>query len=188
MKRLLLTGFGPFDIHSVNPTEGLVKELNQKVINDFEIVSKVLPVEYDSSINTLNNLIEEVNPDVIISLGLAGERTSITPELIAVNYQHCNRADNSGVIKEFVKIDSNAKESFFSTLPLKKMINNLKTESIPCELSSTAGTYVCNTVMYQGLRKVALDKRETLSGFIHIPPNLDQEILVNAITVCINSL
>ncbi len=188
MKTLLLTGFGPFAEHSENPTEPLVRELNDKLINGFKVTSHILPVEYDSSIIELDSLIEELNPDVIINLGLAADREEITPELIAVNYQHSKTQDNSGAVRQFSKINTKGKESFLSTLPLEKIINALNQTSIPTSLSSTAGTYVCNTVMYHCLKKTQQEKRNCRSGFIHIPENLTQEELIKALTACINVL
>lgn len=188
MKKLLLTGFGPFAEHVDNPTEPIIHALKGQKINGFEIEGAILPVEYENSIIELDLLIENLNPDVIISLGLAADRECVTPELIAVNYQHSETADNANVIKMFEKINPKSKESFFSTLPIEKFITALTKNSIPNKLSTTAGTYVCNTVMYYALRKVQQQKRQCLSGFIHIPENLPPEQLNLAIASCINAL
>lgn len=188
MKKILLTGFGSFAQHDVNPTEKLVLDFDQKAINNFLIISKVLPVTYNGSMQKLQYYIEEYRPSVIISLGYAANRSKITPELIAVNYQHSEHADNAGVIKLFSKIDNKSKDSFFSTLPIEQMVEVLKNNSIAAELSSTAGTYVCNTTMYEALRYTAQQKYDCLAGFIHIPPNMNNETLTDAITSCINCL
>jgi pyroglutamyl-peptidase len=188
MKTLLLTGFGPFAEHEENPTEALVKNLDEKEINNYKIVSAILPVEYQSSITQLSDLIETHNPDALISIGLAADRSEITPELIAINYQHSKTPDKAKVIKKFQKINSKGKESFYSTLPIEQMILALEKNNIPTKLSSAAGTYVCNTVMYHGLKTIQQTKRNCPSGFIHIPNNMEQEKLVQAITICINTL
>lgn len=188
MKKLLLTGFGPFAEHRTNPTQALVEYFHNQVIDSYQIIAAILSVEYEKSIEELNILIEQNNPHVIINLGLAADRAEITPELIAINYQHSLTADNSGVIKKFNRINQQGKESFFSTLPLEKMLQHLQKLSIPASLSTTAGTYVCNTVMYQTLKKIQQDKRSCLGGFIHIPANMEQEKLITAITSCIRSL
>jgi pyroglutamyl-peptidase len=188
LKKLLLTGFGPFDKHPYNPSQELVCYFHNQTINEFHIFSSVLPVEYETSIKQINLLIEEVNPCVVINIGLAHDRKEITPELIAINYQHSEIADNAGVIKKYSVIDKESYESFFSTLPLEKIISNLENHHLPVKLSSSAGTYVCNSVMYQSLRKIHLEQRECLAGFIHIPSHLDQTLLQNAIRICIQSL
>lgn len=188
IKKLLLTGFGPFAEHLENPTESLVKSFAGQELNGYEITSAVLSVEYENSVIELDKLIEDLNPDVIISLGLAADRDCLTPELIAVNYQHSETADNANIVKKFEKINTKSKESFFSTLPVERFLDALSKNNIPNKLSSTAGTYVCNTVMYYALRKIQQQKRHCLSGFIHIPEKMPQEQLNLAIASCINAL
>ena len=189
MKTLLLTGFGPFAENTENPTETLVKNFDNLVINNHKIISHILPVEYEKSIHVLDGLIERTNPDVIINLGLASNREEITPELISINYQHSETKDNAGVTKKFSRINPSGKESFFSTLPNKEMIENINLiNGTKAKLSSTAGTYVCNTVMYHCLKKTQQDKRNCRSGFIHIPPNIAQEDLTQVLTACIKTL
>lgn len=187
MKTLLLTGFEPFSVHATNPTMELVNCFNNEVINNFKIISRVLPVEYDESIKQIETMIDQYNPDIVLSLGLAADRTEITPELVAINYQHSHTPDNSGVIRLFSQINTKGKESFYSNLPIQKIIETLNNISIPAKLSSTAGTYVCNSVMYASLRKIHQDKRNCLCGFIHIPLQLNFKMLHNAVTACINS-
>ncbi|RKJ31627.1 peptidase C15, partial [Butyricicoccus sp. 1XD8-22] len=85
MKKILLTGFEPFLDYKVNPTMKIVEELNGNSINGHEIVGWILPVDFEQSAKLLLEKIDEVNPDVVVSLGLAGGRYKITPERIAVN-------------------------------------------------------------------------------------------------------
>ena len=188
MKKLLLTGFEPFAQHTSNPTQELVLSLASKVINNFKITSVVLPVEYEKTKQLISKLIEDENPDAVISLGLAGDRTQITPELIALNYCHSETPDNAGVIKLFEKINPKSKESFVSTLPVEQMINSLKENNFDAKLSTTAGAYLCNTVMYTALQTVSIKKLNIPCGFIHIPKGLDQNQLINALTISINTL
>ena len=188
MKKLLLTGFEAFAEHSTNPTENLVNKFSNTVVNNFKIKAYILPVEYKSASSIISNLIETEKPDAIISLGLAADRAEITPELIAINYCHSKVPDNAGDIKLFTKINPKSKESFISTLPIKKIIEALNEKSIAAKLSSTAGTYVCNTVMYTALQKSSKMSLDIPCGFIHIPGDIEEHQLINALTTCINSL
>lgn len=188
MKKLLLTGFEAFAEHSTNPTEKLVNNFSNSIINNYKIESCILPVEYESATKRISELIETGKPDAIISLGLAADRTEITPELIAINYCHSNIPDNAGAIKLFTKINPKSKESFISTLPLESIIKTLNEKEIDAKLSTSAGTYVCNTVMYTALQKSSQMNLNIPCGFIHIPPNIDQDQLINALTICISSL
>jgi len=188
MKKLLLTGFEAFAEHSTNPTKDLVNSFTNSVVNNYQIKSFVLPVEYESAKDRIKVLIELEIPDAIISLGLAADRSEITPELIAINYCHSRLPDNAGVIKLFEKINPKSKESFISTLPIEKIIQSLNENKIDAKLSTTAGTYVCNTVMYTALQKSSQMNLDIPCGFIHIPTGIDQDQLINALTICINSL
>ncbi len=188
MKNLLLTGFEKFAHHKDNPTQQLAFSLNNRIINNIKIQSVVLPVEYAKAASQIIELVKSDQFDFVLSLGLAADRNEITPELIAINYAHADIPDNSGIIKTYSKINEQSKESFFSTLPIDQMIKNLNKNKIDAKLSTTAGSYVCNTVMYTSLQTIARNKLATKSGFIHIPANLDQDTLTNALTICINTL
>lgn len=198
MKRLLLTGFEPFLNHSINPTEEIIHALNEKKIGDWQITGKVLPVDFHSTGKRMIEFIHSEKPDAIISLGLAAGRDRITPERIAIN---CNDGakDNQGYEPDGEKIAENGPDGYFSTLPIKNMVQALKDEGIPAKISNTAGAYLCNHVMYQALHEINQQQWDIPSGFIHIPashrlalhsnvPSFAQTDLHHAIEICIRCL
>ena len=168
MKKLLLTGFEPFLHYTVNPTMKIVEELDGLVIGQYKIIGKILSVDFKSSGQQLVELLTEIQPDVHISLGLAAGRYKITPERIAINIKDGD-SDNEGnkPVDEFVREAGEA--GYFSTLPIRKMVNKLIENGLPAEISNSAGTYLCNNVMYEGLHFVKATNSKMLSGFIHIP-------------------
>lgn len=168
MKKLLLTGFEPFLSFSVNPTMRIVEELDGMEIAGYEIVGQVLSVDFASSGAELLAHIEEIEPDVVISLGLAGGRYKITPERIAINVKD-GAADNEGFIPVDESINIEGEPGYFSTLPIRQMVNKLLEEGLPAEISNTAGTYLCNNVMYEALHYEKTVKPDMKAGFIHIP-------------------
>ncbi|KQL37880.1 peptidase C15 [Bacillus sp. FJAT-25509] len=196
MNTLLLTGFEPFLNFSINPTEEIVKELNDQVVGSYQIIGKVLPVDFNTAGNELLNLFHTYNPSAVISLGLAGGRYKITPERIAIN---CNdgAADNKGNKFDGAKIDAEGPDGLFSTLPIQKVVNELNNHKFPAEISDSAGTYLCNNVMYQMLNELKKINKQIPSGFIHIPashemavidrklPSWSQSDLMNAIKLVI---
>ncbi|MFD4707516.1 pyroglutamyl-peptidase I [Gottfriedia sp. NPDC058432] len=196
MNTLLLTGFEPFLNFSINPTEEIVKELNDQVVGSYQIIGKVLPVDFNTAGNELLNLFHTYNPSAVISLGLAGGRYKITPERIAIN---CNdgAADNKGNKFDGAKIDPEGPDGLFSTLPIQKIVNELNNHKFPAEISDSAGTYLCNNVMYQMLNELKKINKQIPSGFIHIPashemavidrklPSWSQTDLTNAIKLAI---
>ena len=153
MKTLLLTGFEPFLTFTVNPTMKIVEELDGEQIGDFLIVGKTMTVDFKSSGEQLISLIKEVRPDAIISLGLAGGRSKITPERIAINIKD-GAADNEGNTPVDEVIQQDGPAGYLSTLPIRLMVDKLNVLGYPASISNTAGTYLCNNVMYEGLHHV----------------------------------
>ena len=199
MKKLLLTGFEPFLHYTVNPTMKIVEELDGLEINGFKIVGSILSVNFQSSGKELIHLLEKEKPNVHISLGLAAGRYKITPERVAINVKDGDK-DNEGnrPIDEPIQLDGEL--GYFSTLPIRKMVDRLIEKGFPSEISNTAGTYLCNNVMYEGLRYAQATNGAMLSGFIHIPashelaiqhgkvPSWSHEDLKNSIITCIGAL
>ncbi|WP_075617203.1 pyroglutamyl-peptidase I [Paenisporosarcina indica] len=199
MKTLLLTGFEPFLSFTLNPTMKIVEELNGQHIGDFQIVGKTMTVDFKSSGEQLISFIKEVKPDAIISLGLAGGRSKITLERIAINIKD-GAADNEGNIPvdEMIQLDGPA--GYMSTLPIRLMVEKLRELGYPASISNTAGTYLCNNVMYEGLHYVQTNDMDIPSGFIHIPashalaiehgdvPSWSHDDLKSSISGCISVL
>lgn len=199
MKKLLLTGFEPFLHYTVNPTMRIVEDLNGKVIGGYQIVGKVMRVDFKSSGEQLVNLLDQIKPDAHISLGLAAGRYKITPERIAINFKD-GAADNEGNKPVDELIQENGEPGYLSTLPIRRMVNKLIENGLPSEISNSAGTYLCNNVMYEGLHYTKVNNSKMLSGFIHIPashelaiqhgkiPSWSHEDLKKSIIICIEVL
>jgi pyroglutamyl-peptidase len=184
-KTLLLTGFEPFLNFKINPTEEIVRELDQQMIGQYQVISRVLPVDFTESEKLLLEYMEELQPDAVVSLGLAAGRAHITPERIAINCKDAGGApDNNGVVLQDAPINPDGPDGYFSTLPIRVMVNHLNENNFPAKISNTAGTYLCNNVMYAALHKLAqqgadpatnrtdTDEPNTAqipAGFIHIP-------------------
>jgi pyroglutamyl-peptidase len=166
--KLLLTGFEPFLGFEINPTEAVVKNLDGKQIGKFTIIGKILPVDFKKGPEQLLKHMEEINPDAVISLGLAAGRTHITPERIAINCQD-GEPDNNGVQLTDHPIDPNGPDGYFSKLPIRKIVNQLNEAGLPAEISNTAGTYLCNNVMYSMIHDLVKREKDIPAGFIHIP-------------------
>ncbi|HLR14201.1 MAG TPA: pyroglutamyl-peptidase I [Bacillota bacterium] len=199
MKKLLLTGFEPFLHHTLNPTMDIAKELDGKTIGNYEIVSKILPVTFSESGEELLSAIKEVQPDAVVSLGLAGDRRHITPERIAINCKD-GAKDNNGVQMTGEKIVEEGEDGMFTTLPVQKMVEALKDATLPASISNSAGAYVCNHVMYHALYYFKQENITIPSGFIHIPPShalaleqknvssMSHDDLVRGIQICMEQI
>ena len=168
MKKLLLTGFEPFLKFKSNPTEAVVKELHGEAIGEFQVAGKIYPVAFERISKMIADDIREEQPDVVVCLGLAGGRHNIHLERIAINCID-GRPDNHGFHPNGEKIDAAGPDGLFSTLPLKAYEAALQAAEIPAQISNTAGTYLCNNVMYSALNYIQSAGLDTSAGFIHVP-------------------
>ena len=162
MTKVLLTGFEPFATATANPSGEIVKQ-----ISGDNIVTAILPVAYTQSAERLLSLIAQHNPDVVICLGQAEGRTSITPEKVAINLDDARLADNEGVIRNDVKILADGPDAYFSTLPLNEIVDAMKAQGIAATVSLSAGAFLCNHVFYIAQNKFA--GTHIRSGFVHVP-------------------
>ena len=166
--RILITGFEAFGDNVVNPSWEAVKDL-PRVIDACRIETAVLPVCFGSGSEKLLDMIGKNRFDAVICTGLAGGRTAITLEVLAINLMHARIPDNAGYQPEWEKIISDGEDGLFSTLPVRKMAERLKEENLPAEISFSAGTYVCNEVLYRLLAFLRKTSREIPAGFLHVP-------------------
>ncbi|MDQ0272635.1 pyroglutamyl-peptidase I [Cytobacillus purgationiresistens] len=199
MKKLLLTGFEPFLDFPINPTMKIAEELDSEIIGEYRIHATILSVDFKKAGGELIQAIKKEQPDAVISLGLAAGRFKITPERIAVNVNH-GPADNEGHIPIDETIHLDGADGYLSTLPIRDMVDALNEAGLPADVSDTAGTYLCNHVMYQGLYYMIKRNLAVPSGFIHIPashelaiqhekiPSWSHEDLKKGIAICIKAL
>ncbi len=162
MTTVLLTGFEPFGKASLNPSGEIVKRISGN-----NIVTAILPVAYSQSGQQLLELIELHNPDVVICLGQAEGRTDITPERVAINLDDARLADNEGVLRSDVEIIEGGPTAYFSTLPIRAIVNAIKNAGVPVSVSLSAGAFLCNHVFYLAQNKFS--GTQIRSGFVHVP-------------------
>ena len=165
--KLLLTAFTPFDGERINPALEAVKLVKDRIGN-LLIVKLEVPTVFGKSIDTVREAIEREKPDFVLSIGQAGGRAEITPERVAINLDDARIPDNEGNQPIDEPIFPDGENAYFSTLPVKAMVEAIRKEGLPSSLSNSAGTYVCNHLMYGIL--YYLDKRPGMkAGFIHVP-------------------
>lgn len=173
--KILVTGFEPFGNETCNPSMEVLKLLDETV-RDVQIVTAVLPVVRFESLRRLEDLIESEQPDAVLSLGVAGGRSALTPERTAVNIDDFRIADNGGFQPADEKIYEDGPDAYFSRLPYRAMIQAIRQRGIPASLSESAGTFVCNHVFY-GIRYYCEHYHpDLISGFMHIPYASEQGV------------
>lgn len=166
--KLLLTGFDPFGGERINPALEAVKRVADKIDN-IEVIKLEIPTVFYKSIETVDQAIVEVNPDVVLCIGQAGGRYDITVERVAINVNDARIADNEGQQPLDGPIFEDGDSAYFTNLPMKAMVAEIRQAGIPSSVSNTAGTFVCNHLMY-GVLYLASKKYPGLkAGFIHVP-------------------
>lgn len=167
MKKVLITGFEAFGNDAVNPTLEAIKLLQGQSLNGGMIVTCKVPVVRYKSIATVIAAIEAEQPDVVITLGQATGRSAITPERVAINIDDFRIADNEGQQVIDQSVVENGPAAYFSSLPIKAIVNQIRLAGIPAQVSNSAGTFVCNHLFY-GVQHY-LQGRAIKHGFIHVP-------------------
>ena len=170
MKKLLITGFQPFDGESVNPALEVAKGLQGKTINGYEVIAREIPVVRFEALKAVQAAIEELQPDAVITIGQAGGRPDITVERVGINIDDFRIPDNKGNQPIDEPVVTGGPVAYWATLPIKKMVANVKAQGIPASVSNSAGTYVCNHLLYGLLHYLTTQGKTAIpAGFIHIP-------------------
>ena len=212
--RLLLTGFEPFAGYAANPTQRLVAETDAACVPGAEVVPVLLPVTFEGALARVRGALDEHRPDAVLSLGLAAGRTCVTPERVGVNIAHVepaavgpgqegghDRADNAGAAPRHARVSEGAPDALLSTYAPDRAVTALRTAGVPAAVSESAGTYVCNTVLYGVLEHLRRTRRERVpAGFVHVPatpdlalhdprlPSMDLGLLQRAVVALLQDL
>ena len=173
--KILVTGFDPFGGETVNPALEAVKSLPSE-IHGAEVHWVAIPTVFYKAAEVLETAIVRYQPDAVLCIGQAGGRASLTPERVAINQDDARIPDNQGnqPIDTPIRLDGQA--AYFSTLPIKAMVQAIKEEGLPATVSNTAGTFVCNHLMYQALYLADKKFPHMRAGFMHIPYMTEQVI------------
>jgi len=170
MKKVLLTGFDPFGKDKINPALELVKKMANEEIPGVELTTIRLPVVFGEAITELVTKIKKIRPDLILSLGQAAGRMMVSLERVGLNMNDTDHPDNAGNKPRDEFIAESGPAAYFTTINLRETYQEIKKAGIPVGISNTAGTYVCNNLVYGTLHYLAENNmQDTKYGFIHIP-------------------
>ncbi|MGW7886600.1 pyroglutamyl-peptidase I [Staphylococcus xylosus] len=166
--KILITGFDPFGGEEINPALEAVKLLPDNI--DGHTIDKLgIPTVFHESKHVLEVRMKQYDYDIVLAIGQAGGRFELTPERVGINVDDARIADNEGQqpIDECIQQDGPA--AYFSNLPVKRMTEAIKANGVPARLSNTAGTFVCNHILYQLGYLHATQFPHIKFGFIHVP-------------------
>lgn len=166
--KILVTAFDPFGGEKINPALEAVKLLADDIAGA-EIVKLEIPTVFHKSAEVMRKKALEIKPDMILCIGQAGGRYAITPERVAINQDDARIPDNEGNQPIDVQIKADGAPAYFATLPIKAMVDKIKAVGVPAAVSNTAGTFVCNHIMYHALYVAEKELGGIQAGFIHVP-------------------
>lgn len=173
--KVLITGFDPFGGESVNPAYEAVKLLPDTIAGA-QIIKLEIPTVFSKSGPAVEAGIREHQPDIVINVGQAGGRSCVTIEKVAINLADARIPDNAGEQPVDEVLQADGENAYFATIPVKAIVQNVRDHGIPCHVSYTAGTYVCNCVMYNVLYMAAKKYPNIRAGFIHVPFAAEQAV------------
>ena len=197
--KLLITGFTPFGSELINPSYEAIKRINNKN-KEVEIKIVEIPTTFYESIEKLKESVDAFNPDVVLCIGQAGGRYNISFERVAINIDDARIKDNNGNQPIDTPIVEDGAIAYFTNLPIKSMAKILREHKIPAEVSNTAGTFVCNHLMYGLMHLINTGEKKIRGGFIHVPfihdqvmdkrnqPSMALETITNAFEILIDFL
>lgn len=200
MKKILVTGFDPFDGANINPSFEAVKLLPD-TIGDYQIIKLEVKTIFKYSAEQVIDAIKTLKPSFVLMTGEAGERDKISIERIGINLDDARIKDNGGAQPVNSSIDKNGADGIFSTIPVDEIYKNLKEANIPVEISNSAGTFVCNHLLYSTLNFLTTSASFKIikAGFIHVPllpdeakkynlKGMDKEKIAQALLIAIKTM
>lgn len=173
IKTLLITGFEPFDGEAVNPSWAVAQALHGQVIAGARVAAVQLPCVFAQALPSLQAALDRQRPAWVLALGLAGSRSAVSVERVAVNLVDARIPDNAGAQPVDEPVVAGGPAAFFTGLPAKAIVAALRQAGWPAELSHSAGSFVCNQVFY-GLMQALAARPGVVGGFIHLPPMPEQ--------------
>lgn len=198
--KILITGFTPFGNENINPSWEAVKILKAN-INDEDIFIKEIPTVFGKAAEEVMEEADKVGADAILAVGQAGGRASITVEFVGINWRKAGIPDNAGNVPKGEKIKLDGEDGYFSNLPVFDIVENIKKSGLPAHVSYTAGTYVCNELLYTLMYNINVKSESRLAGFIHLPfipeqvtnkgeniPSMGIDHMVNALKIAIETI
>ena len=167
-ERILLTGFEPFGGDSINPSWEIARALDGEAIDGAHVVAVQLPCVFGQAHAVLADALARHRPQLVLCLGLAANRNALSVERVGINVDDARIPDNAGAQPIDQLAVPGAPAAYFATLPIKAMVVALQQAGLPAEVSQTAGTFVCNHVLF-GLMHQLRRKRGVRGGFMHVP-------------------
>lgn len=169
--RVLLAGFEPFENDPVNPAWEIARALDGWACEGAVVQAVQLPCVFGRAIDTLDAALVGSPLQLVLCIGAAGGRTEISMERAALNIDDARIPDNAGQQPIDLPVVKDGPAAYFSTLPIKAMVRDMRAAGLPAAVSNSAGTFVCNHIFYALMHRLATRPAlaHTRGGFVHVP-------------------
>ena len=196
--KILVTGFTPFGGEQINPSWEAVKRLPERV-GEAVLLKREIPTAFDAACAALRAAMDALRPDAVLSVGQYGGANGVRVERVAVNLRDARIADNAGAKPVDEPVVPGAPDAYFATLPTRRIVEKLREEDIPAQLSYSAGTFVCNNLLFCALHESAKKFPAMRCGFVHVPylpeqakdgnaPSMSLALMVRALTAALETI
>ncbi len=201
-KHVLITGFEPFGGAKLNPSEMVARALEGRRIAGRLVVTRILSVETQGLRDRLQSVLQETDPEVVVSLGQAAGRTAIALERVAINVLDFEQPDNAGIMHTKTPIFRNGPDARIATLPFEQIVERWRADGIPGYVSNSAGAYICNQSFYELLGFSEASLQPFAAAFVHLPylpeqaaaagaestPSMSLELMIRAVEAMLEVL
>jgi pyroglutamyl-peptidase len=174
MDKILVTGFEPFGGRTENASWEAVRRLPEQ-IGAYSIVKKRLPTVFGQAAEQAVQAAQDVSPAFVLCVGEAGTGKRLHLEQIGINLRCATIPDNAGAQPMNQPIRPDGADGYFATIPVQTAVTELRQMGVPVDVSYSAGTYVCNDLLYSVL--YAHRNTPVKCGFIHVPTDMEYEEL-----------
>lgn len=196
--KMLVTGFTPFGGEQINPSWEAARRLPNR-IGGAELIKHEIPTEFDASGTALHKLLTELHPDAVLCVGQYGGANCIRVERVAINLRDARIADNAGKQPTDEPVVAGGPDAYFAMIPTREIVDALREQGIPAQLSYSAGTFVCNNLLYCALHESERSNPAPRCGFVHVPylpeqtkdgnaPSMGLEMMVKALHIAVEAI
>ena len=165
--KLLLTAFEPFGGEALNAAREAVSALDAP--EGLQLRRLLVPTVFGLAGDTVWEAIARERPDAVLCVGQASGRAALTPERAALNLRDASIPDNAGNRPVDEPVVPGGPAAYFTTLPVREMAEAIRRAGLPAAISSSAGTFVCNDLLYTLLYRIEREGLPIRCGFLHVP-------------------
>ena len=170
MSRALVTAFEPYDIWEENASWLTLVELTKNLPERPHLTTRRYPVDYTKLRECLSQDLN-MDFDFVLHLGQAPGSCGIRLETVGLNQAS---QTSSSPPNECVRLVEGGPMAYQSRIPAKALREELREAGIPAEVSTHAGTFLCNAALYLSHHAIASDSLTTKAIFVHLPLDVSQ--------------